>query len=79
MSACETIRCLGCGDVIGVYEPMVLVLDDEAHVTSGAAANRQIPAHARRFHAPCFGLLDGKLEQTLHCSPAREPAVFDGA
>jgi len=79
MSACETIRCLRCGDVIGVYEPMVLLLDDEARVTSGAAANRQIPAHARRFHAACFGLLDGSPEQTFHASPATEPGLSDGA
>jgi hypothetical protein len=79
MSACETIRCLQCGDVIGVYEPMVLLLDDEARVTSGAAANRQIPAHARRFHATCFGPLDGSPVQTVRASPATEPALSDDA
>jgi hypothetical protein len=58
MSSSETIRCRLCRDVIGVYEPMVLLLDDEAHVTSSAVANRRIPADARRLHAVCFALLD---------------------
>jgi hypothetical protein len=79
MSSSETIRCRLCGEVIGVYEPMVLLLDDEARVTSGAAANRPIPAHARRLHAACFALLDSSPEATLQGSPPREPAVLDGA
>lgn len=78
MSGSETVLCLRCGDVIGVYEPMVLLLDDEARVTSGAAASRRIPAHARRFHAACFGLLDSP-EETLHDALGREPVVLDGA
>jgi hypothetical protein len=78
MSARETIRCQRCGDVIGVYEPMVLLLGDEARVTSGAAAN-QLPAHARRLHEACFALLDGSPEPTLQGPPPREPAVPDGA
>ena len=79
MSACETIRCQRCGDVIGVYEPMVLLLGDEARVTSGAAANQRIPAHARRLHEACFALLDGSPEPTLRRPPPKEPAVLDGA
>jgi hypothetical protein len=31
------IRCTHCGDVIGVYEPLVVVADDEARRTSLAA------------------------------------------
>jgi hypothetical protein len=77
-SACETIRCRRCGDVIGVYEPMVLLLNDEASVTS-AAANRRIPANAHRLHMACFALLDSSPEPTLEGSSPREPAVLDDA
>jgi hypothetical protein len=79
MSACETTRCRRCGDVIGVYEPMVLLLDDEAGMASGAAANRRIPVHAPRLHADCFALLGSSPEPTLQDSSPREPAVLDGA
>jgi hypothetical protein len=79
MSACETIRCRQCGDVIGVYEPMILLLEDEASVTSGAAANRRVPADARRLHTACFALLSSSAEETLRGSPPREPGVLDGA
>jgi hypothetical protein len=71
MSSSETIRCRLCGDVIGVYEPMVLLLDDEAHTTSGAAASCRIPADTRRLHAACFALLDSRPEPTLQSSPPR--------
>jgi hypothetical protein len=78
MSARETIRCWRCGDVIGVYEPMVLLLGDEALMTSRAAAN-QPPAHARRLHEACFALFDGSPEPTVQRPPPGEPAVLDGA
>jgi hypothetical protein len=78
MSARETIRCQRCGDVIGVYEPMVLLLGDEALVTSGAVAD-QLPTPARRLHATCFGLLDGNPGPTLQGAPPRESVVPDGA
>jgi len=78
-SACETIRCLRCDDVIGVYEPMVVLLDGGGHVTSGAAANRRIAPHAPRLHAACFALLDRSPEETLQGSPPGEAAVLDGS
>jgi hypothetical protein len=50
------VTCLRCGEVIGVYEPMVVLLDGEAVLTSPAAARGKIPPEARRYHQPCFGL-----------------------
>jgi hypothetical protein len=41
--------------VIGVYEPMVVVLDGEALLTSAAAAG-SVAARAHRFHEACFAL-----------------------
>jgi hypothetical protein len=78
MSARETIRCQRCGDVIGFYEPMVLLLGDETRVTSRAAGS-QLPAHARRLHEACFALLDGSPEPTVQRPTPGEPAVLDGA
>lgn len=68
MSAHETTRCQRCGEVIGVYEPMVLLLEDEASLTSGAALSRQIPANARRLHATCFAQLHSNPEPTVQGS-----------
>jgi hypothetical protein len=42
--------------VIGVYEPMVVLLDGEPLLTSQAAAHGAIPQDARRYHQPCFEL-----------------------
>jgi hypothetical protein len=33
----RALRCAGCGEVIGVYEPLVHVVDGIAHRTSRAA------------------------------------------
>jgi hypothetical protein len=43
--------------VIGVYEPMVLLLDGETLLTSRAASDRTVPHDARRYHETCFGLV----------------------
>jgi hypothetical protein len=48
--------CGHCRDVIGVYEPMVVLLDGEALLTSRAVADRELPHDARRYHEACFAL-----------------------
>lgn len=49
-----TLRCASCGQVIGVYEPLVHVVDGVAHKTSRAAdphlAHRQADAF---YHGAC--------------------------
>lgn len=48
-------RCTRCGEVIGVYEPLVHVVDGVAHRTS-RAANPEI-VHARPvYHLACSDL-----------------------
>ncbi|MGZ4187618.1 MAG: hypothetical protein ACXVUE_06525 [Solirubrobacteraceae bacterium] len=49
-----TLCCAGCGQVIGVYEPLVHVVDGVAHKTS-VAADPQL-AHRRAdafYHLAC--------------------------
>jgi len=45
--------------VIGVYEPMVLLLDGETLLTSRAASDGTIPHDVRRYHQTCFALAQG--------------------
>jgi hypothetical protein len=53
----ESATCRHCRDVIGVYEPMVVLLDGEAVLTSRAVADRDVPHDARRYHEACFALV----------------------
>lgn len=54
MKGADLIRCVDCGDVIGSYEPLVVVVDRAARETS-LAAEPQIPiAGAEHYHAACF-------------------------
>jgi hypothetical protein len=45
-------RCRYCGDIIGVYEPMVVADAGRARLTS-LAAEPDLPAEARSFHREC--------------------------
>jgi len=45
-------RCGHCGEIIGVYEPMVLV-DARGPRHTSLAAELEIPASARSFHRAC--------------------------
>lgn len=47
------IRCRSCGDVIGVYEPMIVMLGGERLLTSRAAASGAFPDEATHYHAAC--------------------------
>jgi hypothetical protein len=48
--ASATLRCASCGGVIGVYEPLVHVVDGIAHKTSRAAD----PQLSRTQAATCY-------------------------
>jgi hypothetical protein len=50
----EGVTCRHCGDVIGVYEPMVLLHDGEALLTSRAAVDEALVHDAPRYHESCF-------------------------
>ena len=45
--------CAQCGDVIGVYEPMVMLTGSEALQTSYAAQPDLLP-HSRYYHRACY-------------------------
>jgi hypothetical protein len=47
------LRCRQCGDVIGVYEPLVVIEPHGPRVTSLAAEPGQFPVGAACFHAAC--------------------------
>jgi len=48
-------RCARCGDVIGVYEPVVVVEDGGApHRSSYAAEPELARAHGKRYHRACY-------------------------
>jgi hypothetical protein len=51
------IRCRECGDVIGVYEPLVVKAGDESRQTSLAAEPALEASDAVCFHRQCYELL----------------------
>jgi hypothetical protein len=50
----EPLRCRHCGDVIGVYEPLMMIEDHEARETS-CAAQPDLPPHGEYYHRACYG------------------------
>ena len=49
----EKLRCARCGDVIGVYEPAVIVVDGVAHAASLATAPDKLLDGAHVYHRAC--------------------------
>jgi hypothetical protein len=54
MSAHDELRCGHCDDVIGVYEPIVVVHDGVPVRTSRAASELEQLSDKPSFHAACF-------------------------
>jgi hypothetical protein len=54
------LRCAGCGDVIGVYEPLVHIVSGIAHRTSRAAD----PALAQAEPGSCYHVACSDLDGT---------------
>jgi hypothetical protein len=54
MSLAENIHCRHCGDVIGVYEPLIVIVEGEAVQTSRAAAQGELALAGPYYHALCF-------------------------
>jgi len=50
----ERPTCRHCGDVIGSYEPMIVVSDDQVYATSILAArgDETLPCH--HYHEACY-------------------------
>ena len=49
----EKLHCAHCGDVIGVYEPAVIVVDGVAHAASLAAAPDLLLDGGHVYHRAC--------------------------
>jgi hypothetical protein len=51
----EELRCARCGDVIGVYEPMIALVEGVPRRTS-KIAERERRAHVQEcYHEHCYG------------------------
>jgi hypothetical protein len=53
------LRCRHCGQVIGVYEPLVSVAGGEPYETSRAAEPEVARGAGPWYHAACYDLLAG--------------------
>jgi hypothetical protein len=51
------VRCVHCGDVIGVYEPLVACIGEGARETSRAAEPDVALQGAELYHRECFAAL----------------------
>jgi hypothetical protein len=47
-------RCDHCGGVLGVYEPIVVVVENESARTTSLLAERELDARARATHELCY-------------------------
>lgn len=55
-------RCSHCGEVIGVYEPLVVLVQGQARETS-RLLEPLVGSHADvQYHRACFDRLDGDVE-----------------
>ncbi len=50
----DKLQCALCGDVIGSYEPMILVEDGKPRKTSACAERDREPHASERYHAACY-------------------------
>jgi hypothetical protein len=48
------MRCLRCGDVIGYYEPLMLVAQGQEQLTSAAADPQIAERRGALFHHACY-------------------------
>jgi peptide subunit release factor RF-3 len=53
----EAVRCAHCGDVIGVYEPIVVRTGEQVHESSRAAEPDVADHGAELYHRDCFAAL----------------------
>ncbi len=54
VSASNPLTCAHCGDVIGVYEPLILTGDGEIRETSVAAEGDVLLARGAHYHRGCY-------------------------
>jgi hypothetical protein len=68
----KPMRCLHCGDIIGVYEPLVALSEGRALETSLAAGTVSSERDASCYHRHCYVLRHDAdaLDDRSHASPA---------
>lgn len=52
--AADPLRCAHCRELIGIYEPMMLLSDGAPARTSRAALSKDEPLAGEAFHADCY-------------------------
>ncbi|MGA7704752.1 MAG: hypothetical protein WB998_07635 [Solirubrobacteraceae bacterium] len=60
MNAAESFRCKRCGDLIGVYEPLLVCAKGVARKTSRAAEPNLEPEGATHYHRACYAAQGGE-------------------
>jgi hypothetical protein len=50
----DELRCRHCGDLIGVYEPLIMLADGRAQETSRLAHPHPLSAAELCFHRGCY-------------------------
>jgi len=50
----NVLTCAHCGDVIGVYEPLILARDGEVRETSLAAERDVVSSRTTHYHRACY-------------------------
>jgi hypothetical protein len=50
----EALHCGDCGELIGVYEPVIVVSSGAARETSHAAEPTLRPGEGQHFHQACY-------------------------
>lgn len=53
----ERLMCRHCGDVIGTYEPMIVVIDGRVHATSILAERDREGPLGEHYHEACYAQL----------------------
>jgi hypothetical protein len=56
----RTLRCHHCGDVIGVYEPMIMLADGQARNTSRATEPLGREPVGECYHRACYSQAHGQ-------------------
>jgi hypothetical protein len=56
----DPMKCCGCGDVIGHYEPLVLVAHGQARTTSAAAEPQVGEESGEHFHRACHARVEAQ-------------------
>ena len=57
----DSLRCRHCGDLIGVYEPLVTVVDDRPLETSKLAGPMAVTQVDSAYHRGCYEQIGAEL------------------